>query len=1725
MNEVSESQDKARRLFEYLKGVSELRSKPIPHIDRYQQAIFLTDLFDDVEEAYAGDADEWFRLRRISMPVRPEAPFLVEGWVEGHELDDWRNTPVLREAIRIEREVEDESGRRLEESWLHRADCPEVDEAWVGYFESWRAWQAECESLAPAHGAYGAVFNAHQQAVQLGEQFELVLCQGLLSWHVGSVRVLRHLLAAPCVVEIDGETGELRVGPDPDAAVPFKFEQEMVPPEHRPQTHDVGDVQERLDEVDGPFDLEAVSGLLRDWVTAAHPDGVFADDNSRHSPSDAPKLSLAPAICLRKRSHQTLSDAYASILDQLDELEELPGTIEDLVSFTGARLDESESLSSNWVPDSGEVFFPLAANDQQRQIIKTLGDRRGLVVQGPPGTGKSQTIANLICHSLSMGKRVLVTSHTERALRVLQEKLPAEFETLTVNVVGEGRSASEDVQRSANALLTRMTDTRFSPASLAGRAREIESQLQSLRSAEADVRGELSQAFATRVSSTEFSPAHYGTAANVLEELVAEQPEHGWFETRVVGDLSVEVVDLQWLCQWIEQSADFDGAQFVPSDDEVPEPSVFAELLGRLESAELNASGVPAANVAVEHCDPGLIRRLVKAVEEHAGAIGRRREGWLATAKREVEVGDEEPWRRLRDLTNSTLRHCRELGEFAHAAPSGRTIEELQGLIHQGRGLDEHLRNGGSLRKRFGQSRQQKDAEAFLALSVDGRPIADLATVEEQVRRLEIELQIMQLERHWAGQLDVSSEPTIERAVASLEATVESLEMVLDYHQSRVALGTALGLVDPEILPAVPAEIAAELDRVAATSDRDEAAQELAALTEAIIPVGEHDAHSSVLEARTALSARDLDGFAAAFNEMASYREQQAEALRAGELRASVEESAPGIVDKLRQDPAQLDDNEGFVSAWNWSLAMGRIEAASDTEFAGLFDKLSSLRDERADFTRELGQVQAWMHAIASLTDAQATHLKAYQGALKRLGKGTGKRAMTHRAEARRHLDQCRDAIPAWIMPSYRVAETMAMVPGAFDVVIVDEASQSGVEDLFLLWLGKQMIIVGDDEQISPSNVGVKDGDVERLIAEHISDFELRDHLDIKHSLFDQAKTRYSGEVWLTEHFRCMPEIIEFSNREVYAPQHRRLEPLRQFGAGRLPPLVSTFVADADEQRSTNEIEALELVNRIVACHDDPAYDGKSFGVISLLSSGRQDEVIQHALFERLGQEAWSERDLRVGNAYDFQGDERDVIFLSMVKAPTGGSRIRKLGAAADKQRYNVATSRARDQLWLFHSVTLDDLNPECLRSKLLRHFLEPSAQGVQDFTEEVDRDRRHPKFDSLFEQRVFCDLRERGFVVEPLVEVYGKRIDLVVAGFGGKLAVECDGAAFHGPDEFAADVARQQELERIGWKFHRISDTDYYLHPQETIDKLVAALASEDIFPDGARPVEEPTVIAAVGIDEIEALAAVPPNIASDPVTAPDQAEAEIAEPESGDAAEPELLQAVSLEPAETERPRPLASPLRGASSGESETLTASASGAVEVAGESYRISGAALVADAVPQPVASLPLEQYEHWVERELESPTHMYPEQAARVFVEVVSVEGPMQLDVLYRLVNKAGGNQRVRARIRTALDAGLSYALENNLLLHDADQSADAGGVVRTPVQEVIDLREPGGRSVHEYPADELAALIEWVRRSEAPETEEELFRSVLAVFGSKKLTQKTTTLLRSVLYPIGGEGY
>ena len=463
-------------------------------------------------------------------------------------------------------------------------------------------------------------------------------------------------------------------------------------------------------------------------------------------------------------------------------------------------------------------------------------------------------------------------------------------------------------------------------------------------------------------------------------------------------------------------------------------------------------------------------------------------------------------------------------------------------------------------------------------------------------------------------------------------------------------------------------------------------------------------------------------------------------------------------------------------------------------------------------------------------TAPQQRALVGWLDTVRRIGKGQGKRVPRLLVEASQKMTECREVVPVWIMPLTRAVEAFESKT-RFDVVICDEASQADVMALIPFYMASRVVVVGDHEQVSPTAVGQDLTAVQQLIDEHLADIPNAVLYDGQMSVYDLARQSFGGTICLTEHFRCVPDVIEFSNHLCYSGNIRALRDPSQ--SALRPHVVSHRVRRGRCKQDVNPEEALEVVALIQACTQMPEYKGKSFGVISLVGDA-QALLIERLLLHRLTPSEFEARRILCGNAAQFQGDERDVMFLSVVDSP-GEGPLRLRSEPMFKQRFNVASSRARDQMWVVHSLEVADLKPKDLRRLLLQHAEDPGAMAGAK--------RAAPREQFELQRECHDRLFDLGYRVKSDFRVGGFSIDLVVEGAERKLGVECIGDRPRALDRIAEDVARQSILERLGWTFTRIRATDFYRDSTAALAPTLARLRELRIEPLGAetkRPLVE---------------------------------------------------------------------------------------------------------------------------------------------------------------------------------------------------------------------------------------------------------------------------------------------
>ncbi|MCJ2128316.1 DUF3320 domain-containing protein [Methylobacterium sp. E-045] len=1090
-------------------------------------------------------------------------------------------------------------------------------------------------------------------------------------------------------------------------------------------------------------------------------------------------------------------------------------------------------------PPSG-IFTPLLADSSQVSAILAAASGKDFVLFGPPGTGKSQTIANMIAQCLALGRTVLFVSQKSAALEVVRRRLDA---------VGLGACCLE--VHAAKAQKTHViAQLREAWTARGGESVPWEDAAADLQRRRAALNGVVESLHATRANGLS---AHSAMG-------------------RVIAD----------------RQAGRDGLSLVWPKDAASAP-------GHRESLRALCDELAA------------LRPIVGDIADHPlrgiGVIA-----WSPLWRAEMEQAVPELARTLPDFAASGRRLAGAMG----LEPLGRTYDGLRALSSLAAALFRPearmgLRflgpGGAALRQAVEARRARQDELARLnarlrvpyAPSVFGSDLGRLLAEWREAKASNIFLRGRRLGRV-RGLLAPFAQRTAPEEVGPDLVTLAEIKALQAAQPAlaEILASAAAELRHPWSDPAAPAEL---FTAPMAWATR------LAPVITAMAPLVGGPA---IVRARLAEFLDGEDGRLEPGGNLALAKEDFT-THRIAAVRAI--ETLGRLVGRAKPDrPVETDGDwvAGTLAvADRWKRSLPKAQAwaswqvaAGEATKAGLGPLVAAIeagavRDDAILTTFEGAYARWWIdHAVTDdirLRDFMGqrheeavrgfgeadSRLSGLAGAAVRARIGGGvplagafgtdpewgtlAREITKRARhmpLRQLFARMPNALtrltPCLMMSPLSIAQYWPAEAKPFDIVIFDEASQIAPWDAIgAIARGRQVVIVGDPEQLPPTNVGDRGVD------------EIPDGLDVadQESILDECLAANLPQRRLAWHYRSRHEsLIAFSNRHYYRGGLITFpSPVTEDRAVRLH-----YVSDGLYERGgarVNRPEARALVAEVVARLAAPAFaaEERSLGIVTF--NGEQQRLIENLLdAERRGRpelerffdgRTWKEP-VFVKNLETVQGDERDAILFSVAAGPDAAGRITgqisSLNREGGHRRLNVAITRARRELVVFASMRADqvDLGRGSARGvRDFKHFLDFAEHGARVL--ETAAAPTGGDIESPFEGAVMAALAARGWRLIPQVGVSAFRIDLGIVhpdAPGRYLAgVECDGATYHrAATARDRDRLREWVLTDLGWRIHRVWSTDWWNDPQGALDRLDRALRA-DLDADRAKP--EPAVIA----------------------------------------------------------------------------------------------------------------------------------------------------------------------------------------------------------------------------------------------------------------------------------------
>ena len=1627
----------------------------------------------------------------------------------------------------------------------------------------WTPWATEEKKRLKTIRLYAQLFTLKQQLEGgiVEAQLELAWGIGMGVWKPPSATVSYPLISQLVELSLNPITAALEISP---RDVNPRVELDWYATQDNPGVADLEKAAKSffdgLPQTLSPFDRGTFEPLLRSAVTHLDANGVYwpsqtlAEDRTVPKADDKLKVTDTWVLFARPRTNSTYLQDLERLKAAAEELDELPPAVAAIVTDPDSENPEVEfpafrGVSASYHSDSADysaapashkakdLYFPKPFNDEQVRIIQLLEVFDGVVAQGPPGTGKTHTIANVICHYLANGKRVLVTSMKDPALGVLSDQLPEEIKPLAISLL---TSEQEGLKKFEHSILKIASEVQSIDRSATSKEiRHLEESIDALHGQLARVDWDVSiwakkNLNKITIDGVEIDPADAAKelvsnagafevipdAINITSEYEPKFNDQDVIELRSArADLHEDLVYLE---ASLPQLAQFPDSRSILQTHQ--DLSRFEQLKREVESGDVpsltdtSQKTIDAAVALKSDVDE------LKDLRVRLNATGFN---WLSSLKASISDPAKIDVKKVFDELGEHLKAAKEQrkGFLSKPVMTPTDFESNQELVEAVNNLSDGRRPFG-LTGLLGKGNEKKALDAIQILGVPPRSIDDWKHIKDYVA---LQRHLRELTVRWNAVAQELKLPVLE---VNPQGGINALEYFAIYEDvtRELQLGDQVQARACELFGSWH-DAENVLLKDSAFEELDRALRHHLTKNRLANVWSNKEQFQKILDGRSGPIVESIRLFlnqtlgnpnVSDMEMQATWSSLMSELSRVLGLHSKLESvkritalvsesGAPGYANRLRSPAGGLTSDELLPSNWRQSWRLKRLdtylgEIDAQAELKQLSKRRSGIEQDLSKAYQDVVVKRTWLKLAENASPSIRAALQAYLSAIQKIGKGTGKRAVRYRQDARNAASLANSAVPCWIMPHYRISESLPPELGCFDLVIVDEASQSDLTALPALLRAQKVLIVGDDKQVSPEGVGLEEEKIRNLMSRFLGKQveTYRPQMSPERSIYDLFKVVYAkSSVMLKEHFRCVGPIIEYSKREFY---NHELRPLRLPKASeRLdPPLIDVLVQDGYRDGDRNTAEARFIVEEIKKMVSDDKYSDRSIGVVSLLAD-KQAHLIWEMLTEELGPEYLQRHKIACGDARTFQGKERDVMFLSMVVAPNE-QRISALSRDTYAQRFNVAASRARDRMYLVRSVALEHLSEaDKLRRSLITHFATPFAQ------DEARQDDLRRLCESPFEREVYDALTERGFWVTPQVKVGQFRIDMVVEGNNdSRLAIECDGDKYHGPDKWADDMHRQRILERAGWIFWRCFASTWVRRKGDMIEDLVRSLAEHGIEPVGSDHAPksihtEQRIVLASELDRIELPETEQPR---QQAAKQDQDSVIATTPDEG---------AVETEPAQQEELR---------------ETDAQVSSSVASSTGSFSIPTFLPASPAPDKPLGSsstnssitrragLQVTQYSEFNEPLSGDPREVNVEWISRGLVKIIQTEGPViakrACDIYLRSVGIKRMGHEIKATMQQALQTAMRAGqIESFNETGDNDLMSHTMRATGTPP---LVIRTRGDRLFEEITPSEIQFAAKYLSKTRGLSVgSDEHLRAVLEFFELKRLTTQVGSGILDIL--------
>ena len=1089
---------------------------------------------------------------------------------------------------------------------------------------------------------YDYFFDLIDGLVNQGESLEILLGAGILNV-AGEARVHHPLLTVELEIKFDAARAAIWLIPrnlGPNVGL------EMLSNMLFYNTKEIINLRDEIEEKGiNLFDHVAVANVLTRFIHFLHPGGRYFEQGAGegHVVGAVPTITHSLVLVVRAKSTVMLKQ------DLRDTISYLGGGGDVTKSFRGvidpsyvANRDVVQSVASEQFVDDELCFLPMT--DEQKSIVSLLERNDIVTVSGGSGTGKTHTIINLMTSLIAGGKRILVLSDSINTLRLVKQGMPEFLDGLSASVFGDDSESKEALKKTIAALSKGLQT--FDAHVLASHILSINGKFKQVDKLLDAAYEKLSDYHELETKEVIWRGEIY--QSRELVEIVKAHCESYYFVKDSIAMHAQPVITEVEFERLIALKDRLRGEDESVREFELPD---MFEILYKREYQKL-ADDERAYTLRVEELlglsdvfDSRADLELAKYLESELPRM-------LSVIER-VKVDED------RKILDDCLT---DLGRYHIWQLNCESLE--QGVLQ----LYEYKEKASSPDEGLIKSLNRIFPFDDFNLSDKTFNFKNLITFYED--------KLIQLK----GILEVASE--IHQANTTAKGlsphfkgiSPQNLDMIdMLYEASLLALGRV------------------SLDARWAKM-HDYLLQEYQKL---LTQPGMHPICKKLYDALVANNQKKLDELMISFEHLVAVKKCYNEIDSLVEkLRSDMPLLAEEILQDLGRNELRISEGLLLSDVFEYAKLQTFIGQLEDYDVAGILEHIDELDAKRQELQLDLALKKSWKSVIERAPQGENFALQTILQKLSGVfGVADEDGFITYFHE---DIKRCQLAIPAWIMNTRDAIESFRVDAPPFDVVLIDDASLTNVFSVPVLMRAKKAVLFGDEMSGKPKIPNFDESQAHELLKRYATHLEEFGVFDFNASLFDVINRRAHARVNLTQNFRSPAEILRFANEILY---EQPLKTIKERFAG-VQPIESIYVTpDVMSIQNENLAEALKIASDLKDLLVLKTYENKTIGIISL-SGSRGAKLVSDAIKAEVDADTLASRNILCGEPNDFRGLSRDIIFLSLGVLP--GAGLETFEAKTHTIDLNIATTRARCQMRLYHSVELKDLNPNDLRYKLL---------------------------------------------------------------------------------------------------------------------------------------------------------------------------------------------------------------------------------------------------------------------------------------------------------------------------------------------------------------------------------------------------------------------------------------